>query len=79
MPRVAPLTHPPPPLTRRRPIEVPTCTARDRASSSIGGRRASGFLQVSLSKVPRVRIGYLPRPAFAEALPINASDFSDQR
>ena len=46
-----------------------------RASSSIGGRRASRFLQVSLSKVPRHRHRDTPDQLRAEALPMNASDF----
>src|SRR5260221_346872 len=53
MPRVVHVTHRTPPLTRHRPFDKPTRTARDPHSSSIGGRRASGFLQVSLSKVCR--------------------------
>ena len=46
---------------------IPTC-------SSIAGRRASGFLQVSLSKVPRHQHRAPVRPSRAEALPMNASD-----
>ena len=47
-----------------------------RLRSSIAGRRASGFLQVSLSKVPRHRHRRHTRSSRAEALPMNASDFS---
>ena len=43
----------PPPLARRRPLDRRRPTLEDPDSSSIAGRRASGFLQVSLSKVPR--------------------------
>jgi Phage integrase, N-terminal SAM-like domain len=49
---------------------------RDPYSSSIVGRRASGFLQVSLSKVtrhPHRRISPAPR---AESPPMNANDYS---
>ena len=48
----------------------------DPDSSSIAGRRASGFLQVSLSKVPR-HLHRGARPAScAETPPMNASDYS---
>src|SRR6266852_6143530 len=43
-----------------------------RACSSIAGRRASEFLQVPLSKVPRHQHGTTFGQGFAEALPINA-------
>ena len=51
----------PPPLARRRPLDRRRLTLHDPDSSSIAGRRASGFLQVSLSKVPRHQIE--PRPS----------------
>jgi hypothetical protein len=53
MPRVVQVTHRPPSLARRRPLDPHRSTLGDPDSSSIAGRRASGFLQVSLSKVPR--------------------------
>ena len=43
----------PPSLTRRRLLDPHRSTLGDPDSSSIAGRRASGFLQVSLSKVSR--------------------------
>ena len=43
------------PLTRQRPLGRRRPPREDPDSSSIAGRRASGFLQVSLSKVPRPR------------------------
>jgi hypothetical protein len=49
----------PPPLARRRPNYRPLPTPGDPCSSSIAGRRASGFLQVSLSKVSRHSIELL--------------------
>ena len=64
------------PLARRRPLGPRLPTLGDPASSSIAGRRASGFLQVSLSKVSRPQHRAHISPLCAEALPINASDFS---
>jgi hypothetical protein len=46
----------------------------NHASSSIPGRPASGFLQVSLSKVPRHLVCRVSPTVLAEALPINAND-----
>ena len=52
----------------------PPATREDPTSSSIAGRRASGFLQVSLSKVPR-HPHRAARPASrAETPPMNAND-----
>ena len=66
----------PPPLPRRRPLGHRLPTLGDPASSSIAGRRASGFLQVSLSKVPRPQHRAAISALCAEALPINASDYT---
>ena len=60
----------PTPLGQRFP------TLGDPASGSIAGRRASGFLQVSLSKVPRPQHRAHISTLCAETLPINASDYS---
>jgi Putative transposase/Transposase zinc-binding domain len=64
----------PPPLARRRPPDRRHLTLANPDSSSIAGRRASGFLQVSLSKVPRLQLRARMSALCAEALPINASD-----
>ena len=59
----------------RPPTASPTTDARVPLRGSIAGRPATGFLQVSLSKVPRHP--RRPRPSSrAEALPMNASDLS---
>ena len=65
----------PPPLARRRLLDRRRFTLDDPDSSSIAGRRASGFLQVSLSKVPRPQHRAHISALCAEALPINASDY----
>jgi hypothetical protein len=75
MPCVADVMHRTTPLARRRPVAAPTRTVPDPDSSSIAGRRASGFLQVSLSKVTRHHQQGLTSPSRAEAPPMNASDF----
>jgi hypothetical protein len=59
-------------LARRRPLDRLLATHADPTSSSIAGRRASGFLQVSLSKVPRHPPRAAGRASRAEALPMNA-------
>ena len=46
------------------------------ACSSIAGRRASGFLQVSLLNVPRYRQPDIRPTSRAAALPMSASDLS---
>ena len=46
------------------------------ACRSIAARRAGGFLQASLSKVPRHQHRCTTDRHRAEALPMNASDFS---
>jgi hypothetical protein len=64
-PVAPPLRRPPTQSGRRRSradgLSIDRSTRDDPDSSSIAGRRASGFLQVSLSKVPRhphqVRLG----------------------
>ena len=66
----------PPSLARRRPPDRPLATHGDPTSSSIAGRRASGFLQVSLSKVPRHQSRATGRTSRAEVLPMNANDFN---
>ena len=55
---------------RRRPRPIRSAHAGDLDSSSIAGRRASGFLPVSLSKVPRHPHLGPRRASCAEALPI---------
>jgi hypothetical protein len=65
----------PPPLARRRPLDRPPPARADPTSSSIADRRASGFLQVSLSKVPRHPPRATGRASRAEALPMNANDY----
>ena len=69
-----PSTRVPPPLARRRPIDRHRATRDDPSSRSIAGRRASGFLQVSLSKVPRHPPRAARRASRAESLPMNAND-----
>ena len=66
----------PPPLARRRPLDRHRATRDDPTSSSIAGRRASGFLQVSLSKVPRHPHRAACPASRAESLPMNANDYS---
>ena len=75
MPRAALVTDRTPPLTRHRPVDAPTRTVRDPDSSSIAGRRASGFLQVSLSKVSRLPHRGARPDSSAETPPMNASDY----
>jgi hypothetical protein len=60
------------------PLSLAGLTHRFRipACSSIAGRRASGFLQVSLSKESRHQHRGTPYHLAAEALPMNASDYS---
>jgi hypothetical protein len=73
MPRAAHLTHRPPSLAPQRPGDWPPSTPEDPFSNSIAGRRASGFLQVSLSTRHQHR--GLTSPSRAKALPMNASDY----
>ena len=82
-PRVAPLLrHAPtivpasPPLARRQSRTRHTLTLADPDSSSIVGRRASGFLQVSLSKVSRHRQRGARPASCAETPPMNANDYT---
>ena len=63
-------------LARRRPRDPTRSTLEDPDSSSIAGRRASGFLQVSLSKVSRHPHRGARRTSSAETPPMNANDFS---
>jgi hypothetical protein len=66
----------PPPLARRWFLNRRRFTLDDPDSSSIAGRRASGFLQVSLSKVTRhLHRGTTPATR-AESPPMNANDYS---
>jgi hypothetical protein len=60
----------PPPLDPRR------STLTDPDSSSIAGRRASGFLQVSLSKVSRHPHRGAHPASSAETPPMNTNDYS---
>ena len=66
----------PPPLSRRRPLDQPRSTPADPDPNSIAGRRASGFLQVSLSKVSRHPHRGARPATCAETPPMNASDQS---
>ena len=76
------LAHAPPPgwtppsLARRRPLDLHRSTLGDPDSTSIAGRRASGFLQVSLSKVSRHPHQGTRRTSSAETPPMNANDLS---
>lgn len=65
-----------PSLTRCSPPDRPHPTLGDRASTSKAGRRASGLLLVSLSKVTRHPQWCLAPSSYAESLPTNASDCS---
>jgi hypothetical protein len=65
----------PPSLARRRPRDPRRSTLGDPDSSSIAGR-ASGFLQVSLSKGSRHSHRGARPASGAETSPMNANDFS---
>jgi hypothetical protein len=65
----------PPSLTRRRLLDPHRSTLGAPDSSSIAGRRASGFLQLSLSKVSRHPHRSASRDSSAETPPRNANDF----
>ena len=61
---------------RRRPLHPHRSTLDDPDSCSIAGRRASGFLQVSLSKVSRHEHRGARPASNAETPPMNANDFT---
>jgi hypothetical protein len=66
----APIGH----LSRVPPACGPGSTVPNHARRSIVVRPASGFLLVSLSKVPRPQLFNSPPTVSAEALPIKAND-----
>jgi len=64
----------PPKILRRERVPKQVRIAIDAASAA----NASGFLLVSLSKMPRIEVHVFAPIVYAEAFPIKASDYSSR-